>query len=64
MSKHRYFRVYPNGDRSTPIFLTTGEKEELVAFNRVMRFGCAQFVDGKCVYPANIPKDIILSVEK
>lgn len=44
--------------------LTTEEKEELVAYNRVMRFGCAQFVDGKCVYLGKVPQEIILVVEK
>lgn len=41
---HHYFRVYPNGDRAKALQLTTEEKDELVAYNEVMRFGCAQFV--------------------
>ena len=60
---HRYFRVYPNGDRAKAIQLTTQGKDELVAYNKVLRFGCAQFVDGKCVYEGRVSKEIIEAVE-
>ena len=60
---HHYFRVYPNGDRAKAIHLTTKEKDELVGYNKVVRFGCAQFVDGKCVYEGSVPKEIIAAVE-
>lgn len=60
---HHYFRVYPNGDRAKALQLTTEEKDELVAYNEVIRFGCAQFVDGKCVYEGCVSKEIIEAVE-
>ena len=36
---------------------------EGVAYNKVLRFGCAQFVDGKCVYEGHVSKEIIAAVE-
>ena len=60
---HHYFRVYPNGDRAKALQLTTKEKDDLVAYNKVVRFGCAQFVDGKCVYQGFVTKEIIKAVE-
>ena len=60
---HHYFRVYPNGDRAKAIQLTTEEKDKLVEYNKVLRFGCAQFVDGKCVYEGHVSKEIIAAVE-
>lgn len=60
---HHYFRVYPNGDRAKALQLSTKEKYELVEYNKVMRFGCAQFVDGKCVYEGHVSKEIIEAVE-
>ena len=64
MTKHLYFRVYPNGDRSTHLRLSESEKDELVEHNKIMRFGCAQFVDGRCVFEGRVSKEIIRSVEE
>ena len=52
---HKYFRVYKDGSKSQTIEFEDDEDgreelEETIEYNRVMRFGCAQFVDGKCVY--------------
>lgn len=60
---HHYFRVYPNGDRAKAIQLTTKEKDALVEYNEKFRGGCAQFVDGKCVYEGCVSKEIIEAVE-
>lgn len=60
---HHYFRVYPNGDRAKALQLTTEEKDDLVEHNKKWRGGCAQFVDGKCVYEGHVSKEIIAAVE-
>jgi len=46
----KYFRVYKSGTKSVTIELEQKECDELVKHNSVMRFGCAQFVDGQCIY--------------
>lgn len=45
-----YFRVYPNDDRSAVLHLTDEETKAVEAYNRRYRPGCAQYVNGKCVY--------------
>jgi len=46
----KYFRVYKDGSKSPTIVIEEKEAKELIEYNKVMRFGCAQFADGKCVY--------------
>ncbi len=42
-----YVRVYNNGHRVVRT-LEPGEVERQLTYDKVMRFGCALFVDGKC----------------
>lgn len=42
-----YVRVYSNGDRVVH-HLEPNEVERQLSYDKVMRFGCALFVDGKC----------------
>ena len=60
----RYFRAYKNGTRSPVIEAEREALEGLIAFNKVMRFGCAQFLDGKCVYPGYLTPEEIAKVEQ
>jgi hypothetical protein len=56
----KYFRVYKSGEKSpTRVFESEKELRELIEYNTVMRFGCAQFLDGKCIYEGYLtPEDI------
>ncbi len=54
LASHTCFRAYPNGDRAKPIVLSTYEMLEWRKYNETFRFGCAQYVDGKCVYKGNL----------
>jgi hypothetical protein len=60
LSYMNYYRVYKNGSRSELVVLDTlQEVEALVAYNKVMRFGCAQLVDGECVYKGYLSEEEI-----
>lgn len=60
-----YYRVYKNGDKSPTIVLDTQQEvDALVAYNRVMRFGCAQFVNGDCVYAGYLNEEEIEIAKK
>lgn len=45
----RLIRVYPNGDSKISYRDAEG-RASWEEYNRKWRFGCSQFVDGKCVY--------------
>ncbi len=54
LATHTCYRVYPSGDRSPSIVMSTHEMLEWRTYNETLRFGCAQYVDGKCVYPGSL----------
>jgi len=49
-------------DRSSPLQLDEDEFKELFESNKVLRFGCAQFYKGVCVYPGYLSQDKINDV--
>lgn len=57
------FRMYPNSSISIPGTLDEEGLKLWKEYNRVMRFGCAQFVDGICVYDGNCNDDDISDME-
>ena len=61
--KYHCFRVYASGIKSTSLDLTEQEKTEWIEYNQVFRFGCAMFVDGKCVYTGYFHKEQTLVLE-
>lgn len=58
------WRRYPNGDRSPTLILAIiDEVDEWRRFNSVMRFGCAQFVDGRCVFRGYLSEEQVRELE-
>jgi hypothetical protein len=60
---HTCFRVYNSGNQSEPLTLTPTEMKEWSEYNQTWRFGCAQFVDGQCVYLGYLKPDQIEAVQ-
>ncbi len=54
---HEYYRVYASGLHSRTLEVDDDALARLIAFNTVMRFGCAQYVDGRCVYHGYLTVD-------
>lgn len=51
-----YVRIYNNGDRVVRR-LDPSEVERQLSYDKVMRFGCALFVDGKCEATGYLDKE-------
>lgn len=62
-TNHVIFRVYGNLSRSVPLWCTPEELAEWREYNELWRFGCAQFVDGKCVYRGYLKDSEIADIE-
>ncbi len=63
MTKHEYFRVYKNGQHSRHLMLDEATVAQHIEYNNVWRFGCAQFVDGKCVSLGYLTTEEVLAIE-
>jgi hypothetical protein len=50
MIKHDYYRLYASGAVSNSLTLSMSEVLDHIDYNKRLRPGCAQFVDGECVY--------------
>lgn len=61
---HTCVRIYNNGDRVT--VTRKADLDEWLEFNSTFRFGCALFVDGRCVHRGYMENqaDRVLELER